>query len=143
MYLATRNFNQGVQLYMDITAGIFLKATGRRKQSERHKYILKSKPILHVTLKHKFCTRGWSSGHISCGTPSPRRGPVRREPSPLSAQGSDCRVTGGQDPLPGHVLGTAQCPAGHSCSWDQQPGLGSGCVPPSLLPSPRLCVGLI
>lgn len=33
MYLATRNFNQGAELYMNITAGIFLKATGSHKQS--------------------------------------------------------------------------------------------------------------
>lgn len=53
LYLATRNFNQGLQLYVSITAGIFLKATGRRKQSKHHEYILKNKPVLHVTLKHK------------------------------------------------------------------------------------------
>lgn len=49
MYLATRNFNQGVELYMNITAGIFLKATGSEKQSKQHNYIIKNKTILHIT----------------------------------------------------------------------------------------------
>lgn len=44
-YLATENFNQGVELSVNITAGIFLKATGSQKQSKQHNYIIKSKTI--------------------------------------------------------------------------------------------------
>lgn len=89
-------------------------------------------------------TRGWSSGHISRGILSPRWSP---HPSLLcSGQWLQCDM-GDRTPLPGQMLVTAWCPAGHSCSWDQQPSLGSGHVPPRwckrLFPSPPLCVGLI
>lgn len=43
--LATENFNQGVELSVNITAGIFLKATGSQKQSKQHNYIIKSRPF--------------------------------------------------------------------------------------------------
>lgn len=71
------------------------------------------------------------------------------EPSPLTAvlRAWNACDMGVRNPLPGHVLVTARCPAGHSCSWGQQPSLGSGDVCPhwckTLFPSPQLCVGLI
>lgn len=45
LYLATENFNQGVELSVNVTAGIFLKATGSQKQSKQHNYTVKSKTI--------------------------------------------------------------------------------------------------
>lgn len=92
-----------------------------------------------------------AGAQVMSDTASPAHGdPARTEPSPLTAQGTDCSVTQGPGAPAGHVLVTARCPGGHSCSWEQQPSLGSGDVPPvpphcceMPFPSPRFCVGLI
>lgn len=84
MYLATRNFNQGVELYMNITAGIFLKATGSEKQSKQHNYIIKNKTILHITLRHKRWEYKFEFGSLQMWHPQPRWPNDIFKPSPHS-----------------------------------------------------------
>lgn len=111
---------------MNSTAGIFLKATGRRKQSKQHKHILQNKPILHVTLNTNAGARGWSSGHVRHGIPSPRR------PSQDRALATHCsghrlqRDTGARSPCLAtcwsqlSVLGATRAPGSSSQAWAQE-----------------------